>query len=196
MRKTNVLILFFLISLAFFCLMYGFESLEAQSQQERHEVEVRLVLVDVLVTKDGKFVTDLTKEDFEIFEDGKKVPINSFELISFEETKLMALKEKPEEEISPSRHKKQLVVVFDGVCSWQRNLEEGSRKIVDQLVDLAKLGNEVMICQLTEQRGLEILQPFATKEELLRKAVVRASANIWLDKSVDALKMWEEVSLR
>jgi VWFA-related protein len=195
MEKTSFLIFFSLTLLLLFCLMYGYESEQKQSQQETHEVEVRLVLVDVLVTKDGNFVTDLTREDFEIFEDGKRVPINSFELVSYEETKLMAPEEKPEEEIPPGIHKKQLVVLFDGVCSWQRNLQEGSRKIVDQLVSLAKLGNEVMILQLTEQRGLEILQPFTTSEEHLRKAVVRASANIWLDKSVDALKMWEEMGI-
>ena len=195
MRKTTFLILFSLILIFLFCFIDGLESQQTQSQQERHEVEVRLVLVDVLVTKDGKFVTDLTKEDFEIFEDGKRVPINSFELISFEEKKLVAPEEKPEEEISQDGRKKHLVVVFDGVCSWQRTLEEGSRKIVDQLVSLAKLGNEVMILQLTEQRSLQILQPFTTNEELLRKAVIRASANIWLDKSVDALKMWEEVGI-
>ena len=83
--------------------------------------------------------------------------------------------------------------MFDGVSSWQRNLEEGSRKIVDQLVSLTKLGNEVMIIQLHEQKGLVVLQPFTTSEDLLRKAVLKASVNIWLDKSVDALKMWEEM---
>ncbi len=195
MRKATFLILFSLTSMVLFCFTYVRGIQQEQPQQERHEVEVRLVLVDVLVTKDGQFVTDLTKEDFEIFEDGKKVPINSFELISFEETELVTPEEKPEGEIQAGIHKKQLVVVFDGVCSWQRNLEEGSRKIVDQLVSLTKLGNEVMILQLSEQKGLQVLQPFTTNEELLRKAILMASANIWLDKSADALKMWEEVGV-
>ena len=57
-------------------------------QQVKHEVAVRLVLVDVIATKDGEFVKDLTAEDFEVKEDGKKIPINSFELISFEEREL------------------------------------------------------------------------------------------------------------
>jgi VWFA-related protein len=195
MRKTTFLILFSLIFLAIFCVLHGFEKQQEQIQPERHKVEVRLVLVDVLVTKDGKFVTDLTKDDFEVFEDGKRVPINSFELISFEETRLVAPEEKPEEHISSGLHKKQLVVVFDGVCSWQRNIEEGSRKIVDQLVSLTRLGNEVMILQLSEQKGLQVLQPFTTSEELLKKAILKASANIWLDKSDDALKMWEELKV-
>lgn len=49
---------------------------------ERHEVTVRLVLVDVIaVDRDGRFVTDLTEADFEVTEDGKKMDLASAELI-------------------------------------------------------------------------------------------------------------------
>jgi len=193
MRK--LVLLFFMATIGLFCFLFPFESQEKAQEPEKHVVEVRLVLVDVIATKDGKFVTDLTKEDFELYEDGKQVPINSFELISFEEKELVTLKEEPEEKPSPGALQKQLVVLFDGACSWQRNLKEGSRKIVDQLVSLAELGNEIMIMQLTEKKGLEILQPFTTDEKLIRKALLMASANIWLDKSEDALKMWQEVGI-
>jgi len=40
------------------------------------------VQVDVMVTKDGRPVPNLTAEDFEIFEDGKKQTITSFAYIS------------------------------------------------------------------------------------------------------------------
>ena len=195
MRKIIFSILFFGTMIALFCALYGFKRQQKQIQPERHEVMVRLVLVDVLVTKDGKFITDLTKDDFELFEDGKRVPINSFELISFEKREAVTLKEEPEEKVSPGVPKKQLVVLFDGVCSWQRNLKEGSRKIVDQLVSLANLGNEVMILQLSEKKSLQVLQPFTTNGDLIKKALIKASADIWLDKSLDALKMWEEMGL-
>jgi hypothetical protein len=75
-------LMFFLICFCpLFYWLYGI-------QQVKHEVAVRLVLVDVIATKDGEFVKDLTVEDFEVKEDGKKIPINSFELISFEEREL------------------------------------------------------------------------------------------------------------
>lgn len=195
MGKKTFLVLSILILLTIFGFFNGLESQAQQTQaDDRQEVEVRLVLVDVLVTKDGKFITDLTQDDFELYEDGKRVPINSFELVSFEEVRLEAPEKEPETRPSTSP-KKQLVVIFDGVCSWQRNLKEGGRKVVEQLVSLAKLGSEVMIIQLSEKKGLQILQPFTTSEELLKKAVVRASADIWLDKSLDALKMWEEAGI-
>ena len=186
--------LFLGILVLLFCVLSG-----SQKQQklppERHEVEVRLVLVDVTVTKDGEFVTDLTKDDFELYEDEKRVPVNSFELVSFEEKKEVVLEEEPEEEVVRDIPRKQLVVVFDAVSSWQRNLKEGARKIVDELVSLAKLGNEIMVIQLSEKKGIEILQNFTTEEELVRKALIKASGNIWFDDSVDALKMWQEVGI-
>ena len=76
--------LFFMALFFLFCFLFGFQKQKELTQPEKHEVEVRLVLVDVIVKKGGEFVTDLKKEDFELYEDGMKVPINSFELISSE----------------------------------------------------------------------------------------------------------------
>lgn len=167
-----------------------------QFPSEQHEITVRLVLVDVTVTdKKGNFITDLTKEDFELYEDGKRVPINSIELISFGERRLISLKNEQQEKVLPKTFKKKLVVIFDEINSWQRNLKRGARKIVDELVALAKLGNEVMIALLNENRGLEIVQPFTTEEELIRRAIVKASGSIWLEKSLEAMKMYQEVGI-
>jgi len=175
-------------------LLLGWTGQQKPGQAERHEVRVRLVLVDAIVTKDGNFVTDLTKDEVEIYEDEKKVPINSFELISFGEKRPAAGEEKTT--AGPSAvPRKQLVVVFDGISSWSRNLKEGARRIVDELVSLARMGNEVMIIQMSERRGLEVLQAFTTDETLIRKAVVRASGMIWVDKSLDAAKLFQEVGI-
>jgi VWFA-related protein len=45
-------------------------------------ITTNLVQVDAVVTKGGKAVTDLTADDFEIYEDGKKQTITSFAYIS------------------------------------------------------------------------------------------------------------------
>src|SRR6185369_8395471 len=45
-------------------------------------ITTNLVQVDAVVTKDGKPVTNLTADDFEIFEDGKRQTISSFAFVS------------------------------------------------------------------------------------------------------------------
>jgi VWFA-related protein len=146
--------------------------------QERHEVKVRLILVDVIVTKDGEFVKDLSKEDFEVCEDDRRVPINSFELISFDERELTVPDEISLEEQSRSP-KKRLAVVFDSINSWKREMKHGSDSIVEDLVSIVKLGHEIMVLQLNPSRGIEIIQPFTTNEDLIRNSVERASGSIW-----------------
>lgn len=46
------------------------------------KITTNLVQVDAVVTKDGKLVKDLTADDFEIYEDGRKQAISSFAYIS------------------------------------------------------------------------------------------------------------------
>jgi VWFA-related protein len=50
--------------------------------QDVVKISTNLVQVDAVVTKDGKQVTDLKPEDFQIFEDGKPQTITSFSYVS------------------------------------------------------------------------------------------------------------------
>ena len=53
----------------------GIQSQEQTIQPERHEVTVHLILVDVVaLDKEGRFVMDLGKDDFILYEKGKPVP--------------------------------------------------------------------------------------------------------------------------
>src|ERR1044071_10455765 len=54
----------------------------SSDQDEVVKINTNLVQVDVVVTKDGKPVTNLTADDFELYEDGKKQAITSFAFIS------------------------------------------------------------------------------------------------------------------
>jgi VWFA-related protein len=50
--------------------------------QDVVKITTNLVQVDAVVLKDGKLVTDLTADDFELFEDGKPQPITNFSFVS------------------------------------------------------------------------------------------------------------------
>jgi VWFA-related protein len=54
----------------------------ADLNQDVVRITTNLVQIDVVVTKDNKQVTDLTADDFEIFEDGQPQPITSFAYVS------------------------------------------------------------------------------------------------------------------
>jgi len=167
MKKGLMLLILCLCSLFYY--LFGI-------QQDKYEVEVRLVLVDVIATKDGEFVKDMNIDDFEIEEDGKKIKINSFELISFEEREFAIKRQEPKR--SP-RPQKKLAVIFDGINAWERDIQTNIDKIVDELVPLVYLGNEVMVCQLNEAKGVEVLQPFTSDESAIRTAVAKATGNMW-----------------
>ena len=58
--------------------------------QDVVRITTNLVQVDAVVTKDGKYVTDLTADDFELFEDGKPQPITNFSYVSNVRTETVA----------------------------------------------------------------------------------------------------------
>ena len=152
-------------------------------QPEKHEVTVSLVLVDVVASDNKRnFITNLTKDDFELYEDGKKVPINSFELISF----LREEVEEPEIRLIPARES-QLFVIFDSINTIKRVLEKNKPKIIDRLTSLLRIGKEIMVCELGEKEGMQILQPLSKDNTLIAQAVNKASGNIWLEREADHL---------
>jgi VWFA-related protein len=148
---------------------------------EQHSVEVRLVLVDVIVTRDGQFVRDLAEDDFEVYEDGRKVTLTSCELWSHEKELRRDLLREPVEkkEKAPPISPKKIAVIFDCINTWERNLKRGIDVIAEDLSSLADTGNEVSIYQLSEEAGLVLLQPFTPDGDLVRIAALRASGNAW-----------------
>ncbi len=55
---------------------------QTKSDEDVVRITTNLVQIDAVVTKNGKAVTDLKAEDFEIFEDGRRQQITSFAFIS------------------------------------------------------------------------------------------------------------------
>jgi VWFA-related protein len=189
LRKVTVALLASATALTLY--FYGYQEQKELLPQEKYEVKVRLILVDVIVTKDGEFVKDLSKEDFELYEDGRRVPINSFELISFDQRELNVPEDMSPQDRSKTP-KKRLAVVFDSINSWKREMKHGSTQIVDDLVSIVKLGHEVMILQLNPVKGIEIIQPFTTNEDLIRNSVERASGSIWkLETQIESSRVEE-----
>src|SRR5215470_4350813 len=150
----------------------------ADDQDEVVKINTNLVQVDAVVTKDGKMVTDLTANDFEIYEDGKKQAITSFTYISnvpaAAPQPVIATKEKPgslppPRPINPNEPHRTIAIVVDDLgisAESMSQVRKQLRKFVDEqlqpndLVAIIRTGGEV-----------GALQQFTNDKRLLSRAV-------------------------
>lgn len=177
----------FTLILLLFCFLYG-QKRQQQFQQEKHGVTVSLVLVDVVATdKEGNFETHLTKNDFEVYEDGERVPINSLELINLLIRESEAAEKGAAKTPDSFSREKRFIVIFDSISTVKRELERSKPEIIERLISLVRLGQEIMVFELDEKEGMRLLQPFTTDEKLIARAVKEASGSIWVEKSADIL---------
>jgi len=145
-------------------------------QDEVVKITTNLVQVDAVVTKDGKPVTGLTADDFEIYQDGKKQAITSFVYISnVPAGALTATKEKPVNGPQPPRpinandpHRTIAFVVDDlGISAESMSqVRKQLRKFINEelqpndLVAIIRTGGE-----------MGALQQFTNDKRLLSRAV-------------------------
>ncbi|MCX6564979.1 MAG: VWA domain-containing protein [Candidatus Aminicenantes bacterium] len=154
------------------------------SGQDKHEATAQLVLADLVATNDkGEVVVDLTKDDFEVFEDGKRMDIHSLDFFDF---RPMTTVPTAKTTMTPVR-KKKLIVVFDSMNTVKRILDRGKSLIIDRLLDLIRSGFEVTVFEITDKGDMRILQPLTSDDRLIRAAVSLASGSLWVDHAEDTL---------
>jgi len=169
----------------------GWGQTAAGQPDDRHEVTVRLVLVDlVAIGKDGRFATDLGKADFEIFEDGKKMDLASAALIRLGRSGVEAggvpAPAAPAALPTPPRDSR-FVVVFDSINTIQRMLNRSKPEILAKLVSLIEIGQDIMIFELAEDGRMKLLQTLTRDRTLVAQAVDKATGSIWVEKAADSL---------
>lgn len=180
-------------SLALF--MIGAAQAPRPIPDDRHEVTVRLVLVDVIaVDRDGRFVTDLTKADFEVTEDGKKMDLASAELIELNRAGETAAAvpnaaAPPAAALSRPPRNSRFVAVFDSINTVRRMLNRSKPEILAKLLSLLEVGQEIAVFELTEDGRTVVLQPLTRDRQLIAQAVDKATGSIWVEKAADALIM-------
>ena len=147
-------------------------NVQAQEPQDVVRISTNLVQIDVVVTKDGKQVTDLKAEDFEILEDGKRQPISNFAFLSVKSLSTKATPETPTTAVIPLRPhevRRTLAIVVDDLgmsFHSMANLRQYLRKFLneglgpDDLVAIIRTGGEV-----------GALQQFTTDRRVLTSAV-------------------------
>lgn len=184
--KPIVFIIFFCIS-SFVFLLTSQETSEQQERQQipkpAYEVEVIVTNVSVVVTdKEGRQVTGLKPENFEIYEDGMLQKLTNFYEVQGMEVFVPSL-EKKEEPVPPQQillaespeFRNKIIFYID---NWQIH-PLNRNQIIKKLEEFIqnnfsdeKHNNEGMIVSLSQK--LEVLQEFTTNPRQLLSAIQEA----------------------
>ena len=144
-------------------------------------IEVRITNVDVVVTdRAGKPVRGLTKDDFEIYENGKLQPVTNFYEISEPDTEAAAATATTtaapaEDEAPPAELRRRRIAVFvdqETVDAFRRRAAfEAVGRALDHLL---REGDEAMIVTYFQTR--RVLTDFTPDHEQIQRALKEAAA--------------------
>jgi len=162
-----------------------------QNQDEVVRITTNLVQIDAAVTdKKGRPVTDLQKEDFEIYEDGKPQPITNFSFVSVGSAispaggveKTAAARDKsvaavplPTIKLRPEQVQRTVALVVDDLgLSFESMhfVRDALRKFVDQQMQPGDL-----VAIIRTGAGVGALQQFTSDKRLLYAAIDRVKWN-------------------
>jgi VWFA-related protein len=170
---------------------------EKQPADFHYETAVERVEVDVLVLdKDGQFVTGLTQDDFEIYEEGKQVQIVDFEervLASASPALRPAAAPAPQPAASAARPAVasapaslpplgRKFILFADLLNLGLGALQNARPYLHQFVnDTLGPADEMMIAILTPDRRLLVLQSFTNDRGRLNRAIEVLKGNPNMD---------------
>jgi VWFA-related protein len=138
-------------------------------------ITTNLVQVDAVVTKDGKAVTNLTADDFEIYQDGKKQTITSFAYVSNVPVATAApVREKgrdaaPFGKINPNAPHRTVAFVVDDLGLSAESMGQVRRQLRKFIADELQPNDLVAIIRTGGWVGA--LQQFTNDRRLLNHAV-------------------------
>jgi VWFA-related protein len=180
-RHSSSLI-FAVLLLALSAFATGQTSQSSNQQSDTVRVETQIVQLDLVVTdKQGKLVSDLRREDFEIFEDGKRQSLAFFSIGTIArpaawlrvEPKSAGKSSEPKTpatEISAGRY---IVLAVDDLHLAAGNLMQAKQsllKFIDQ-----QLAGQDQVALITTSGTLGLFQQFTTDRAALQRAISRLS---------------------
>lgn len=126
-------------------------------------VDVNVVNVDVYVSdKNGRRVTDLQKTDFELFEDGKPVPITNFEVVAGRAVEAASAPRAPAPRAAATAAPDDalnLVVLFDNSNMKPAGRTRAARQLREFLTRSLAPGDRIML--VSQGLGLKVHLPFS-----------------------------------
>jgi VWFA-related protein len=145
----------------------------AASAQVREQITVESIDVPVYVTSKGKAVRHLSKDDFDLYVNGKRQPIDYFEAIDFAEPPPAASPGTAPVQAQPDlRDRRLFLFVFDLVYNRPAALDR-SRRAAVEMVDHALPNDLFAVATLSSNRGLTFAMPFMRDRDAIRRALLQ-----------------------
>src|SRR5262245_11106474 len=167
--------------------VYGVSTVQSQEQQGKQQkpfaepllrLETELVQIDVVVVdKEGKLIRDLRREDFELYEDGKKMVISHFAAGTAvkpakwltTEKKRAGNENKPTvAEISAGRY---IVLAVDDYHLAPENLLIAKR-VLNRFITEQLIGGD-QVALVTTSGNIGMFQQFTNERSILERAINR-----------------------
>ncbi len=177
------------------CLLLLSVAVDSQTPQQdqkalakplQHEVTVALKLVQVYVTdKAGKPIPDLTKDDFEVTDNGRRVIITDFEKHILQmpaPTPLAPVAEPMPETVPPAAApilepiRRRFIIFFDFAWNTPRGVAAGIKAALDFLDTKVAPGDDAALVSYSAIKGLRIHESLTTDKTKIRKAVAGLTA--------------------
>lgn len=164
--------------------------------QHREAVTVEVVDVPVYVRRGAEPVRGLTREDFELFVNGKKQAIEYFDVLGDERPVENGV-ENGVEPAAPLRERRLFLIVFD-VTFTKPYYTSRARKAALELIDRAPAGDLFGIA-VSSGTGIRYPMPFTADRAALRRALGQVTARVSRDPlnlvpSPDAPDVTEELN--
>ncbi len=150
---------------------YPAASREQDQEPLRHEVSVTLKLIHVyVVDKKGRPVTNLVKEDFELYDSGREVKITDFErhILEGEKTEPSSESRSPAE---PGLLSRQFYLFFDFAYNTSAGIQRSKEAALHFIDTLLKPTDEAGVLVYSISRSLRLYEDLTTDHGRIRKIV-------------------------
>lgn len=141
----------------------------AGAQRISETVQVTVIEVPVtVVDRDGNAVSGLTKENFEVTDDGKRVPIEYFEVLDMK--KITAEAEQRNTPLPPAAHRN-FLLLFDLANSSVGTIGRASSAAADFVNNQLGESDLAAVAVFTTEGGAKMVTSFTSDRGVLRTAI-------------------------
>jgi VWFA-related protein len=161
-----------MISVAAFLLIAVTLPVQPQGARSDESIQVNLVEVPVtVVSSNGEPVRGLTRENFEVYDQGRKKEITNFEMIDFADTVQQAGSAAPASPTASAAAARNFMLLFDLGDSSPTALVRARAAAIDFVNHQVLPHDRVSVATISPQQGFQLHANFSTDRKLATSAI-------------------------